>query len=232
MRPDPEFFVHRRGALAWCVRLDFLPAGPVSAVAIDILDSSGLEGAACLCCYATPSATKAAAAAAMLRLFRQYFDAAAFAASWAAATTQAELSRDLRPAELAAAKQGLAAIAATPSAVRSINATPGLCVAVAPCRPGELWIYSTAMGRRLARHLTRTARRQGRTVRIAPTTAGRPRFQYRMYVANYAAPWDSAGPPTPLLAIAAAWAARLATPLRHGKAAATGARQKSVTAAA
>ena len=46
-------------------------------------------------------------------------NAAAFAASWAAATTRAELGRDLRPAELAAVKQGVAAITATPSVVRS-----------------------------------------------------------------------------------------------------------------
>jgi hypothetical protein len=172
---------------------------------LDILDGDGFTRAPCLCCYAAVSAAKAREAAAVLRVFQQYYDRASYLRSRAYARLVAALSRDLLPEEAAEVRAHLAALDATPDVVREINAVEGLCVAVPACQPAVLWIYSTPAGRQLLRSLARGLRKGGAPVRVTVASsdpAVSPRFRYRMYAATFLGP----GPPGALLEAAAAWA--------------------------
>ena len=170
---------------------------------LDILDGACFAHAPCLCCYAAHSAARAREAATALRVFRQYFDAGSYVRSRAYARAVAAMLRDLRPEEAAEVKSHIARLDTTPDMVREINGStlggprgPGLCVALPPCQPGVLWVYSTPEGRRLLRHL---ARKGGSPVKVTVASSDpgmAPRFRYRMYAASLVAGnGDSARPP-------------------------------------
>jgi hypothetical protein len=177
---------------------------------LDILDGACFARAPCLCCRAALSAARAREAAAALRMFRQYFDAGSYVHSRAYARVVAAMLRDLRPEEAAEVRDHIARLGATPDAVREINGSGlgglggGLCVALPPCRPGVLWVYSTPDGRRLLRHL---ARKSGSPVKVTVASSDPavcPRYRYRMYAAAPVA--GLAAGAAPLLDTALAWA--------------------------
>ena len=166
---------------------------------LDILDGGCFARAPCLCCYAAHSAAQAREASAALRIYQRYYDDASYLGSRAYARTVAALSRDLREGELAEVASFLATLDSTSDAVREINGRWGgrMCVAVPPCRPGTLWVYSTADGRRLLRHLARGLRKGGPPVKVTVASSDPtafPRYRYRMYAAALAEP---EGPPSP-----------------------------------
>ena len=168
---------------------DLLVAAAVSGATsnmalLDILDGVCFARAPCLCCYAARSAPAAREAAAALRRFRQYFDSDSYIRSRAYARDVAAMSRDLRPNEVAEVKDHLARLDTTPDAIREINSSEGVCVTSPPCQPGVLWVYSTAEGRQLLRHL---ARKGGAPIKVTVASSDpgvAPRFRYRMYAAS------------------------------------------------
>jgi hypothetical protein len=180
-------------------------SGAVACTAfLDILDGGCFARAPCLCCYGAYSAAQAREAAEGLRLYRRYFSAATYVGSRAYLRAVAAMSRDLRPEEAAEVRAFLAGLDGTPDTVREINGGGDLCVAVPPCRPGTLWVYSTPGGRRLLRHLARASRRTGAPVRVTVASSDpgtHPRHRFRMYAASLAG--GSAG--APLLETALAW---------------------------
>lgn len=176
---------------------------------LDILDGGGFARAPCLCCYAAATAGRARDAGAALKTFLRYYSAQSFLESRAFARLAATLARDLMPREVGEVREFVAALDSTPDVVRAINAAAGLCVALPPCRPGRVWVYSTPAARRLLRHLSR---KSGIALRVAVASsdaATHPRFRYRMY--EVAVPGDAGADAVPrLLETAAAWARELA----------------------
>ncbi len=158
---------------------------------LDILEGGCFALAPCLCCYASRSARDAREADAALALFRRYYDARSYLESRAFVRVVAALLRDPGPDELAGVAAHLAALDSTPGEVREINErwAGRLCVATPGCQPGVLWVYSSADGRRLLRHLARGLRRGGAPVKVTVASSDArvyPRFRYRMYAAALA----------------------------------------------
>jgi hypothetical protein len=182
---------------------------------LDILDGGCFVPAPCLCCYAAHSAGSAREAATALRLYLQYYEPASYVGSRAYVRAVAAMARDLEPEELAELKEGLARLNSTPELAREANSSlSGLCVAVPPCQPEVLWVYSTPAGRRLLRHLARKRAPHGgaaapvRVTVASSDLAATPRYRYRMYAAASLAEQaeGAAGGTHRLLEEAASWA--------------------------
>ena len=158
---------------------------------LDILDGGCFTRTPCLCCYAARSAAAAREAADALRLFLKYYNAKSYVESLAFARLVATLSRDLTAEEANSVREAIATLDSTPDIVRAINSAEGLCVALPPCEPGVVWVYSTPEGRRLLRSLARDLRREGAPVRVVVASSSEgvfPRFRYRLYAASLQRP--------------------------------------------
>ncbi len=142
---------------------------------LDILDGGDFEPAPCLCCYYAETAKSARKAARELNLFQRYYSASSYLGSKAFPRMVQTLGRDLLPEELAAAKGHLSRLGQTTDLIRAVNAHPGICATVPPCRPSTVWVYATPTSRKMLRHLGRRFR-----------SGGVPR-----------GPWDPKGPQEP-----------------------------------
>jgi hypothetical protein len=163
---------------------------------LELVDSGDFELSPCLCCYrlkpglsARGSQASARRVAASLELLLQYYDAASYRASKAFDRAVAILTRDVRPADLTEVAEFLIKLESTPSDVREVNRLMAdrLCIALPPCRPDTIWVYSTPDGRRLLRGLAKSAP----GVRISLITfdcESFPRFRLRMYSAKLVDP--------------------------------------------
>ncbi len=189
---------------------------------LDILDGSSFTPAPCICCYAA-SAAQAREIAASIQAFRRYYNAASYVQSRAYARAVKMMAQDLGESELAGLKNeiyhaaggGFGRDAREPALVREANAAvPGLCVAVPPCRPDVLWVYSTADGRRLLRHLARKAKAPVRVTVASSDATYSPRWRYRMYAATLLTTREEGpgmlGIPPSLLEETVAWAQKKA----------------------
>lgn len=191
---------------------DLLVAAAAGALAcmpfLDILDGGCFAQAPCLCCYAAHSTARAREAGAALLLFQRYYDGPSYLASRAYVRAVAALTRDMLEDEVAEVASFLAGLDSTSEGVREINGrwAGRMCVAVPPCQPGALWVYSTADGRRLLRHLARGFRKGGAPVKVAVASsdpAVYPRYRFRMYAATLAGTPEPQG--AALLEAALSW---------------------------
>lgn len=173
-------------AVNWALQNILLYSMPVR----DVLDSS-LTAAPCLCCYNTHLQSRADGAGAAILEITRYFSAASQSSSSAFYRTLAALVRDITPREEAAIKASFVAYSrgirptAQLDACKSLNAIAGVCAIAPPCNPSVLWVYSTPLGRRLLRYMTKACKAISVITKVSLMTEDArnlPQFPQRMYV--------------------------------------------------
>jgi hypothetical protein len=191
---------------------------------IDIMDGGLFTAAPCLCCYEIRKQKNVKDAANAFELFLKYYSAESYLASRAYSKNVATLVRDPYPVELEDIADHLSTMDSTPDMVRRINADRRgkLCIAIPPCSPSVLWVYSTVEGRRLLRHLSRGRARGKKPVKVSVVSSDigfYPRHRYRMYCAEFVhslvsqvhSPEPAETAETTLLEMAQTWTERVST---------------------